>query len=540
MDVFFQQEGAVGPLLFSFSLIASLLFLLIPYLIWKIVARLKQNGEKLQEINDRLARVIETLTPEATLSPLTDQNEPAEQNQVPFNFEEDSEVATVDENPEAETALNNATDSIPPTDADDDLFEFDIPDHFESTDNTERYDSNETSGGTETSETADDFGKTEESDLGEAFDHTDDLTDGDTVEESDERAPTSPSDNFDDKENLTSTADFENNEEFDLSEAFDPTDDLDTADDFNFTKEESDDNEFATTDLQEGVTAAALSLDTDFGKDIDATEFASGPDHEFAFEFDEELGELAEPDPISLNDSAPLSFDTTAANFTGEEFESEESSFTFETEDDSTTQAMDEFPDIDFTEDASIDFDTTEIETENVQVKPSFDEFTDTDFTATADRNNESDDNETDSDAKDQSQGLAETTIERESFVAPTKETIKEADSEDFAAAFDEIETSLSSESLDDIAESILKDQEPPAPIEIEPAPSVEIKPEPIPKIVPEPAPIPEISPEPQPAPKPTTLFARCEGCNHKLAYKETLSGKRVRCPACSVAFKLP
>lgn len=136
--------------------------------------------------------MIETLTPEATLSPLTDQNEPAEQNQVPFNFEEDSEVATVDENPEAETALNNATDSIPPTDADDDLFEFDIPDHFESTDNTERYDSNETSGGTETSETADDFGKTEESDLGEAFDHTDDLTDGDTVEESDERAPTSP------------------------------------------------------------------------------------------------------------------------------------------------------------------------------------------------------------------------------------------------------------------------------------------------------------------------------------------------------------
>ncbi len=508
MDVFFQQEGAVGPLLFSLSLVASLLLLLTPYLIWKVVARLKQNGEKLQEINDRLATLIETLAPEATFSPLTDQNEPTEQNQVPFNFEEESEVVSGGENPEAEIALNSATDSTPPTDADDDLFEFDIPDHFDSTDNRESFDS------IETSERTDGSGSIEESDIGEAFDPTDDLTDDDTVDESDDLAPTettAPSDNIDNKENLGNSFDFEKSEEFDLSEAFDPTDDLDTADDFNLTKEQSDDNEFATPDLQKDATAATLSTDTDFGKDIDATEFASGPDNEFAFEFDEELGELAEADPISLNDTTPLSFDETPTNFTGEEFESEEASFTFETEDDSKSQSLDEFPDIDFTEDASIDFDTSEIETENNPFKPSLDEFPETDFTATADRDDESDDKET-----------------------------KEEDPEDFAAAFDEIEPSLSSERLDDLAASILKDQETLDSVEIEPTPSVEIKAEPIPNIVPEPPPLPEISPVSKPAPKPATLFARCEGCNHKLAYKETLSGKRVRCPACSVAFKLP
>lgn len=51
----------------------------------------------------------------------------------------------------------------------------------------------------------------------------------------------------------------------------------------------------------------------------------------------------------------------------------------------------------------------------------------------------------------------------------------------------------------------------------------------------------PERKPEPeQPAPSQSTLFARCEGCGHKLAYKQALSGKRVRCPACRTAFTLP
>ena len=62
----------------------------------------------------------------------------------------------------------------------------------------------------------------------------------------------------------------------------------------------------------------------------------------------------------------------------------------------------------------------------------------------------------------------------------------------------------------------------------------------------PEPAPKPEPLPEPAPEPKSepaesqATLFARCEGCGHKLAYKKALSGKRVRCPACRTAFALP
>jgi hypothetical protein len=39
---------------------------------------------------------------------------------------------------------------------------------------------------------------------------------------------------------------------------------------------------------------------------------------------------------------------------------------------------------------------------------------------------------------------------------------------------------------------------------------------------------------------RPSVNLARCGGCGHKLAYKEALSGKRVRCPACQQAFVLP
>lgn len=39
---------------------------------------------------------------------------------------------------------------------------------------------------------------------------------------------------------------------------------------------------------------------------------------------------------------------------------------------------------------------------------------------------------------------------------------------------------------------------------------------------------------------KPGTRFARCEGCGHKLAYKQALAGKRVRCPSCKTVHTLP
>ena len=66
------------------------------------------------------------------------------------------------------------------------------------------------------------------------------------------------------------------------------------------------------------------------------------------------------------------------------------------------------------------------------------------------------------------------------------------------------------------------------------------------PSAAPKPPPTPQPEPPKAPAPKPepaeshATLFARCEGCGHKLAYKQSLSGKRVRCPACRTAFALP
>ncbi|WP_139800638.1 hypothetical protein [Geothermobacter hydrogeniphilus] len=45
------------------------------------------------------------------------------------------------------------------------------------------------------------------------------------------------------------------------------------------------------------------------------------------------------------------------------------------------------------------------------------------------------------------------------------------------------------------------------------------------------------LEPDPQ---RPTVKLARCGQCNHKLAYKETLSGKKARCPSCRSAFVLP
>ncbi len=39
---------------------------------------------------------------------------------------------------------------------------------------------------------------------------------------------------------------------------------------------------------------------------------------------------------------------------------------------------------------------------------------------------------------------------------------------------------------------------------------------------------------------RPMVNLARCGGCGHKLAYKDALSGKRVKCPACQQAFVLP
>jgi len=45
------------------------------------------------------------------------------------------------------------------------------------------------------------------------------------------------------------------------------------------------------------------------------------------------------------------------------------------------------------------------------------------------------------------------------------------------------------------------------------------------------------LDPDPQ---RPTVKLARCGQCDHKLAYKEALSGKKARCPSCKSAFMLP
>lgn len=39
---------------------------------------------------------------------------------------------------------------------------------------------------------------------------------------------------------------------------------------------------------------------------------------------------------------------------------------------------------------------------------------------------------------------------------------------------------------------------------------------------------------------RPSVSLARCGKCDHKLAYKDSLSGKKARCPSCQSAFVLP
>jgi hypothetical protein len=49
-----------------------------------------------------------------------------------------------------------------------------------------------------------------------------------------------------------------------------------------------------------------------------------------------------------------------------------------------------------------------------------------------------------------------------------------------------------------------------------------------------------DVIPLPPDPNRPDTSLARCGGCGHKLAYKEALAGKRVKCPACKKIFVLP
>ncbi|MBE0501184.1 MAG: hypothetical protein IBX47_07060, partial [Desulfuromonadales bacterium] len=97
MDVFFQQEDAVAFFLFIMTLIALLLLFLFPYLVWRISTRLKQNGDRLQEISNRLENMLAVLAPHSThsadMTPLAESSD----EQTPFNFDADDEDTSIAE-----------------------------------------------------------------------------------------------------------------------------------------------------------------------------------------------------------------------------------------------------------------------------------------------------------------------------------------------------------------------------------------------------------------------------------------------------------
>lgn len=58
--------------------------------------------------------------------------------------------------------------------------------------------------------------------------------------------------------------------------------------------------------------------------------------------------------------------------------------------------------------------------------------------------------------------------------------------------------------------------------------------PEPVP---PAPAEAVPLSPDPR---RPDARLARCGGCGHKIAYPESLAGRKARCPSCKAPLSLP
>lgn len=113
-----------------------------------------------------------------------------------------------------------------------------------------------------------------------------------------------------------------------------------------------------------------------------------------------------------------------------------------------------------------------------------------------------------------------------------------DSDLESLAAAFaaETEETTKSAAFPEEPPAPAAAPEEPPAatqPSEEESAAGEEL---PEPAVEEKPAIIP-LDPDPR---RPAVNLARCGQCGHKLAYKESLSGKRARCPSCQAAFVLP
>jgi len=469
MDFLFA-EGGTGLLFGLLFLLGALLYLLLPFVVWRIWQALKHNGNQLQELNARLERLIGVIAPEAA-QPLAE----------PMTM---ALPATGDATAEAVVAAAAMLES--------DTLPLDSQTRDES------------APAMVATETEFDFGQ-------------DDAAELPSTEKS-----------------FASLAEPDDTLQDEVEFGFEADDNLPPVEyDLPDSGADSDQNEsFAATNLEPPTTetfTAAPAAD-----DIDVAAMSEQDDFELQ-------GNLPSDDDLGLGD---------------------EETFTFETEDDPFSQDLDRFEDTDFTAENSEDF----------ELEPSpnaISEFSWDESGSTLDE----DESETDLAASTPEQIAGDSPSDSELASAfdetvnphagsidadfPADEAWSEpaatadvsgSDSEfefDLPADFDsdtgfDLDAELQSSTPDFSTGVEFTDTapEPPAPEPPAPEPPAPEPPAPEP---PKPVPMPEFPKPAAPAEnKPTTLFARCEGCGHKLAYKSTLSGKRVRCPACQVAFVLP
>jgi len=304
--------------------------------------------------------------------------------------------------------------------------------------------------------------------------------------------------------------------EFSMADQFeDLSDDLADSEISDFTDKEEDE-EFSGdfSDLDRDGSAGESDTDDELVMDFDdeGDDEPRGEEDLFSESDDQESDEQFEDDEeeddefsfgateTELPPEIPVT-DSDASDFTVEHFESnEEKSFEFEdVDDDSFEEREESFADEDLTADAATDSGATE----------------------------------------EKSWGESSTDdIWGEESAEEKDEEFSFGEESDLGAAFDE-QAEEEKESVGDVANSFLSDLEKKLNLDdIASQPAAAPKPPPTPQPeLPKPAPP---APKPEAAESQATLFARCEGCGHKLAYKQALSGKRVRCPACRTAFALP
>jgi len=497
MNFLFAEEGP--GLLFGFLFfLGSILYLLLPFIVWRIWLSSQQTSKQLQELNARLERLICVIAPEAAQPLPTPEPEPAPETKSTGTTPQPETTTDADVAAVVAAAFSAET---PP-----------IEDVATATEPT--------------------FAEEEET----AFSFGDEPP-------SDEAANDLASPSYREMAAAQDESGFETDDGLPPMEFEMPDDGMDASEEMPWEEEPAEQEEPFPSESATEESPAEKPFTAESPAEEPPTEesFAADSFSEEPFEEESFLADPPATEPPSDIDVAPVSEQEDfelEGNFSADanpDFDEDED-FSFETEANDYSQDLDRFADVDFSE-SSEEFELEpspgavnefsweqpdeaedEMADEDFTLKPEPPAAADDDLASAFDENLnpniDADDNDFDiPDIGQEPEDNAGTELELE--LPP-----------DFSMKSDfDLDAELKSSTPDFSVDNTFPEEasEPPAP---EPP-------------APEPPPL-VFTPPPAAEAKPATLFARCEGCGHKLAYKSTLSGKRVRCPACQVAFVLP